>query len=106
VPKDWDTLEETVEKAPGKAPLGSPSIEQIDNAINKACIQKCGKAPTNSSECAGYNEHLVPRYKCKIRLISDNINFAQEMGWYILVTSYYRELLEVIEGDKDSTSST
>lgn len=106
MPRDWDTLEETVGKATVKAPMGSPTIEQINDCINKACMKLCGRIPTNISECIGYSTKTTPRYKCKVRLISDNINFAQEMGWYILVTGYYRELLEVIKVDKDITSST
>lgn len=106
MPRDWDSLEENVQKVPGKAPMGSPTIEQINDCINKACMKLCGKVPTNVNECIGYSTKTTPRYQCKVRLISDNITFAQEMGWYILITRDYRELLEVIKGDKDSTSST
>jgi hypothetical protein len=56
------------------------------------------------TKCGGTGNQF--EYQCKVRLLSDNINFAREMNWSRLIICYYKELREVIKDDKDVASNT
>jgi len=112
MPKNWNELEERVSRPrTSKLRPPMPTEIQINNIINKLCIQQCGKIPTHISECKGctieYSSAGVHSiYTCKIRLLSDNINFALEMRWRDLTTHYYKELKEVIIDAENTTNNT
>ena len=56
------------------------------------------------SKCQGTGRQ--PKYTCRARLLSDNINFAREMGSFNLIVYYYKELLREVEIDAKNTASS
>jgi hypothetical protein len=50
----------------------------IGSFVEKLCKAKCGKVPSQDSECQGFAEG---HYICEVRLISDNADFHYEKGW-------------------------
>jgi len=56
------------------------------------------------SKCLGTGRQ--PKYTCRIRLLSDNINFARGIGSINLVVHYYKELLREVEIDAKNTASS
>jgi len=57
-------------------------VEGVHGPIIKQC-----------KKCFGFG-HL-PKYRCKIRLISDNVDFAKEKGWKIVLEMYRRLLCKM-----------
>lgn len=50
----------------------------INSYVEKICRKRCGKIPTNDSDCKGFDGG---NYSCQVRLISDNADFHYKKTW-------------------------
>lgn len=67
----------------------------INSYVEKLCIEKCGKVPTEESDCKGYSEG---NYSCDVRLISDNADFHNEKAWKEFLE---RDLIKLLTIEKE-----
>jgi len=67
----------------------------INSYVEKLCKEKCGKVPTEESDCKGYSEG---NYSCDVRLISDNADFHNEKEWKDFLE---RDLIKLLTIEKE-----
>lgn len=67
----------------------------IGSYVEKLCKAKCGKVPTNDSDCKGF---VDGNYSCIVRLVSDNADFHYDKSW---VTFLERDLVKLLAIDKE-----
>lgn len=69
-------------------------MDAIQMVTYELCSGKCGKVPTSSSDCNGYQDH---KYTCPVRSISDNADFHAERGWLWLLEKDFSQLVKLRE---------
>ncbi len=105
----------------------------VTDYINQLCQTKCGSVPKSASECKGYSEdsttctscggsgkidgQTIPcktckgvvfkdnNYPCKVRLISDNVDYHQEKGWLTLLQNDLLSLIKIMRIEKNNGES-
>lgn len=84
------------------------SIMELLTAVQlltqELCVKKCGKYPTRSEECTGYENG---KYTCGIRRVSDDSDFHAKMGWSQLLYKDFEALVqykrELMKGKKSKS---
>lgn len=66
-------------------------LSAVQMLTQELCIEKCGKYPTSSEECTGYEDG---RYTCGIRRMSDDSYFHAKMGWSQLLYKDFENLVQ------------
>ena len=88
----------------GYSTLQQPCLKCLGTGKVKPSIFMYNIKEIYCTKCGGTGKQF--KYQCKVRLLSDNISFAKDMGWSELIVRYYKELREVIKDDKDVASDT
>jgi hypothetical protein len=66
-------------------------LSAVQMLTKELCVNKCGKYPMSSEECAGYEDG---KYTCDIRRVSDDSDFHAKMGWSQLLYKDFKNLVQ------------
>jgi hypothetical protein len=72
----------------------------ISNCTNILCKTKCGKTPSNESDCRSWNEGDP----CRVRTVSNNSAFHYEQGWMNLMKDDLRQILSLAKHLKNTAN--